>query len=178
MLLRTIATVHSQPTIATSTRSAWSRYELPVPAVYIKLEGPSPNYGSKIILALLDSGAHSSMILREHVEGLRMSKPALPNKWSTPGKGTFQTKLQAHISFTILETTRTSPTPWTIHVARDLSGYGMLIGRDLLDYFKINIHFTTRTSEIGLSSIAFKRLNETDLTDAIGQSMLDEINRL
>ena len=91
-LLRTIATVHSQPTIATSTRSAWSRYEIPVPAVYVQLEGPSPNYGSKIILALFDSGAHSSMLLEEHAEGLKMSKPALPAKWSTPGKRTFQTK--------------------------------------------------------------------------------------
>ena len=140
--------------------------------VYLQIEGPNPNYGAKIILALLDSGAQSSMLLTRHSEGLNISKNSPPVKWSTPGKGGFETKCQTQIQFTILETTQTYPTSWTVHVTDDLSGYGMLIGRDLLDHLRIDLRFSSKTIHVGNDVIPFKTTQEgIDLSPGLNRAI-------
>jgi len=96
------------------------------------------------IKALLDSGASGSMVDKKFTQKLRVK--ATSNKgtqWSTPG-GKLTTTETVKAQFTIPELHDDRLIEWKLHVAEKLGNYDMIIGRDILEFLKIDIKFSER----------------------------------
>jgi hypothetical protein len=103
--------------------------------------------GSGILRILLDTGASSTIILKDAIKGysgnlLRVT----PTKWTTMG-GHFITKYKQEINFKLTEFSTSKIIQWICHIdmdtPRDKAQYDMIIGADLLSALKIDISYAT-----------------------------------
>jgi len=110
------------------------------------------------LTALLDSGASSSLVTAEHVKKLKHRK-ADKSSWTTP-MGTFNTKGTVRPQFILPELHDDRMIEWDFHVSKDLGGYDMIIGRDILEDLGIDLKFSTHEIEWDHNVIPFKDADE------------------
>ncbi len=60
------------------------------------------------------------------------------------------------MQFTVPELQDSHLIEWDLHVTKDLGAHDVIIGRDLLEFLKIDIKFSTQTVEWGIASMPFK----------------------
>ena len=93
----------------------------------------------KKITILLDSGASGSIISSQIVHNFKM-KTGQPCKWNTMA-GSFMTKHDCLINFTLPELNPTARVKYMVHVTKQISKYDMIIGRDILQELGIVLDF-------------------------------------
>jgi predicted aspartyl protease len=101
------------------------------------------------IKVLIDTGTSKMIVKYQHTHKLKHTKDyeEKPTYFQTTA-GMFQTHAKAKIQFTLIE--------HVAHVAKDLSNYDMIIGRDLLHELGIDVKFSTKTMEWDGVSIPMK----------------------
>ncbi len=108
------------------------------------------------IRALLDSGASESIISKKFTSKLKMKKTGKKTTWNTPS-GQFATDLKAKAQFTIPELHDNKLIEWDLHVAPDMGAHEMIIGRDILQFLKIDIRFSDMIIEWEGQVMPFKK---------------------
>ncbi len=125
------------------------------PIAFVRLNTSLGKPKPVMIKALLDSGGSESLVTANYVRKLRIKDAQKKTTWSTPaGNMTTKKKVKAH--FTLPELQDSSLIEWDLHVTDNLGAYDMIIGRDMLEFLKIDIKFSTQTVEWGAYSMPFK----------------------
>ena len=96
------------------------------------------------IKALLDSGAADSIISEKFCKKLKQKTSSTPQVWNTPA-GPMTTNKKVKAEFTIPELQDNQLIEWDLHVTKDLTTYDMIIGRNILEFLKIDIRFSDLT---------------------------------
>ena len=97
------------------------------------------------LTALLDSGGSGSLISAKHTKNLRVrSSQSEATAWSTPA-GDLETNKQCLAQFRFDELHSDRVIEWKLHVAPDLGAYDMIIGRDVMAFLGIDVHFSDKT---------------------------------
>ncbi len=91
----------------------------------------------------LDSGASDSVICEKYTTKPR-KKTASGTVWTTPG-GKLITNQKVKSQFTIPELHDDKLIEWEWHVAPTLGNYDAIIGRDLMEFLKIDVLFSDQT---------------------------------
>ena len=104
--------------------------EILVPVLTGEVITSSKPHKIKKITILLDSGASGSIISSQIVHNFKM-KTGQPCKWNTMA-GSFMTKHDCLINFTLPELNPTARVKYMVHVTKQISKYDMIIGRDIL----------------------------------------------
>jgi RNase H-like domain found in reverse transcriptase/Reverse transcriptase (RNA-dependent DNA polymerase)/Integrase zinc binding domain len=135
-----------------------------VPIVFLDLK--FQNKGQKHVKrlkALLDSGASATIANFQAVAGLQI-KPKTSTTWSTAG-GNFLTSKAVAATFTLPEFSETRIITTPIHIGEQpLSGYDLVIGRDLLGELGIVLDFQGNKIIWGDGEIPMKPRNSTPET--------------
>ena len=99
---------------------------------------------SKMLRVLLDSGASSTIITRDHVKHLRCKRRLTSTRWKTAG-GDIETSTTTEIEFSLPEFSTTRKfTCKNVHVTeKPISQYDVIIGRDLLADLGAILNFDT-----------------------------------
>lgn len=118
------------------------------------------------IKILVDSGASTTIITAPFVKKLRSYEEKESHFQTTAG--TFCTHAKAKIQFSLNEFFEKRLIEHVAHVAKDLSGYDMILGRDLLHELGIDIKFSSKTIEWDGVAIPMKNVDATK-EDAICQ---------
>ena len=111
------------------------------------------------LLALLDSGGAGTLVTQKAASKLRLKKSNLnPTRWTTPaGDVTTRTSCKSQLQLAEFHPDRIIE--WDFHVAESLGNYDMIIGRDMLQFLKMDIKFSTETVEWDGAEIPFKDLD-------------------
>jgi len=125
----------------------------------IKNKSKEVNY----IKILLDSGASSSIINKQCVEGLKLNKSKV-TEWKTSA-GVFTTNKQAKILLKLPEFFENRVVTYHVHVTENTSNYDMIMGRDMLKALGIQISFGTDSVTWDEVSIPMKPFNARIETD-------------
>jgi len=109
------------------------------------------------VKALLDSGGSESLATKKFVKKLRLKKSSNSSTvWTTPG-GEMRTNQKVKAQFTIMpELHEDRLTEWNLHVAKALGKCDMTIGRDILQFLKIDLRFSDNAAEWDGSELPFK----------------------
>ena len=108
------------------------------------------------IRALLDSGGSESLVTNEFAKKLRVkTSQTASTVWTTPG-GAMTTKSKVKAQFTLPELQDDKLIEWDLHVADALGKYDMIIGRDLLEFLKIDLLFSDQSMQWGTANMPFK----------------------
>ncbi len=107
------------------------------------------------IKASLDSGGSESLVTANYVRKLRIKDSQKKTTWSTPA-GNLTTKKKVKARFTLPELQDSLLIEWDLHVTDNLGAHDMIIGRDMLEFLKIDIKFSMQTVEWGAYSMPFK----------------------
>ena len=75
--------------------------------------------------------------------------------WTTPS-GPMTTNAKAKAQFTLPELQDDKLIEWDLHVSESLGTYDMIIGRDLMEFLKIDICFSDMAVHWGTASMPFK----------------------
>ena len=119
-----------------------------VPVVFAILNTRLGKESTKRISVLLDSGASSSVIHKDLVRKLRMTKTS-PTMWNTAA-GPLNTSERVDIEFALPELSPSATIKATVHVhPAKITRYDMIIGRDMLTELGIDVLFSTSTIEWG-----------------------------
>lgn len=98
---------------------------------------------TKTLRILLDSGASSTLISKQHVSDLKQST-VLPTRWLTSA-GSFESNKKVLIHLALPEMSDTKSINTWVHLAPMLQQYDMIIGRDLLAELGIKLDFKEHT---------------------------------
>ena len=110
------------------------------------------------IRALLDSGGSESLVTSKFVKKLRVKKSSKSKTvWTTPG-GAMKTSSTVKAQFTMPELQDDKLIEWDLHVADNLGDYDMIIGRDTLEFLKIDLLFSNHTVEWGTATMPYSRM--------------------
>ncbi|MGA1256817.1 MAG: pol polyprotein, partial [Candidatus Nanopelagicaceae bacterium] len=117
---------------------------------------------ANILRALLDSGAGGTLISADCVSSLRQTKdPKGSTEWSTPG-GCFKTSKKVIYHFKLPELNINRIFKWDCYVVPGLGNhYDMILGRDFLEFIKLDILFSNQTVEYDERIIPFKPMDAT-----------------
>ncbi len=107
------------------------------------------------VRALLDSGASESIVSQKFTSKLRVKETGKKVTWNTPS-GQFSTNQKVKAQFSIPELQDRKLIEWTLHVTPDMGAYEMIIGRDILEFLKVDIRFSDMTIEWEGSTMPFK----------------------
>jgi hypothetical protein len=115
------------------------------------------------IRALLDSGGSESLVTSKFAKKLRIRKAEVESTvWTTPS-GPMTTNAKAKAQFTLPELQDDKLIEWDLHVSDSLGNYDMIIGRDLLEFLKIDICFSDMAVHWETASMPFKDGDATPL---------------
>ena len=109
---------------------------------------------SKTIKILLDSGGSSTIVKRESVKQLKVTKDA-NTTWATTA-GNFTTNGTCVVDFKLPELDKHMLVHKRIHVTTNHMNYDMIIGRDLLTELGIDILFSTKSVQLQHVTIPMK----------------------
>ena len=114
----------------------------------------------KKVKALLDSGGAGSIVTEQVAKKLRLKKSkSTPVRWTTPaGEVTTNTSVKSELRLPELQSD--TVIEWTFHVTPSLGAYDMIIGRDLLEFLGIDIHFSNHTIMWDSASMPFKDVDD------------------
>jgi len=106
--------------------------------------------------ALLDSGGSESHVTEKFVKKLRLKKSSnFSTEWTTPG-GEMRTNQMVKAQFTMPELHEDRLIEWNLHVTKALGKYNMIIGRDILQFLKIDLRFSDNKVKWDGSELPFK----------------------
>jgi Retroviral aspartyl protease len=111
-----------------------------------------------MVKALLDSGASVSLITEKYTKKLK--KQQAPQGWSNP-EGELNTNKMVKSQFTMPELQDDKLIEWNLYATKDLGNYNMIIGRDVLQFLRINIQFSTQEVVWDYASMPFKDFDAT-----------------
>ena len=129
------------------------------PMAFVRLNTRHGKPKPVTVKALLDSGAAGSLVTKEFVNKLRKKRSA-SQSWNTPG-GTLTTNETVKAQFTTPELQDNKLIEWNLHVTDSLGSNDMIIGRDLLQFLRIDILFSDQTAQWGTSRMPFKDVDAT-----------------
>ena len=115
------------------------------------------------IKILLDTGASSSIINKQCVEGLKLDKSKV-TEWRTSA-GVFTTNKQVKLNLKLPEFFQNRIITYNVHVTENTSTYDMIMGRDMLQELGIQISFGTDSvtwDEVSIPMKPFHARIETD----------------
>jgi len=108
------------------------------------------------IKALLDSGGSESLVTEKFVKKLRLKKSSNSSTvWTTHG-GEMRTNQKVKAQFTMPELHEDRLIEWNLHVTKALGKCDMIIGRDILQFLKIDLRFSDNVAECDGSELPFK----------------------
>jgi hypothetical protein len=111
---------------------------------------------------LIDTGASKTIVKYQHTHKLKHSKDYEEKQtYFQTTVGTILTHAKAKIQFSLNEFFKKRLIEHVAHVAKDLSNYDMIIGRDLLHELCIDAKFSTKTMEWDGVSIPMKDVDTT-----------------
>jgi len=108
------------------------------------------------IKALLDSGGSKSLVTEKFVKKLRLKKSSNSSTVSTTPGGEMRTNQKVKAQFTMPELHEDRLIEWNLHVTKALGKYDMIIGRDILQFLKIDLRFSDNVVEWDGSELPFK----------------------
>jgi len=133
------------------------------------------------IKALLDSGASETIVDQKFAKKLRIKKSqSTGTTWSTPG-GDMHTNQMVKAQFTIPELHDDRLIEWNMHVTKTIGAYDMIIGRDILEFLKIDIRFSDKTIVWDRAEMPFKDRDASELEAyhiSDGDAMEDAVHRV
>jgi len=108
------------------------------------------------VKAPLDSGGSESLVTKKFVKKLRLKKSSNSSTvWTTPG-GEMHANQKVKAQFTMSELHEDCLIEWNPHVAKALGKYDMIIGRDILQFLKIDLRFSDNIAEWDGGELPFK----------------------
>ena len=93
--------------------------------------------------ALFDSGASCTLASEDTVRHLKKTRNAVTTFNTASGK--FSTNQKYCVNIKLAEFNPTAEITHTVHVAKELGNYDIIVGQDLLHELGINIRFSTKT---------------------------------
>ena len=115
------------------------------------------------IKILLDSGASSSIINKQCVEGMKLNRSKV-TEWRTSA-GVFTTNQQTKLNIKLPEFFENRVVMYDVHVTENTSFYDMIMGRDMLRELGIQINLSTNSVTWDEVSIPLKPSNARIETD-------------
>jgi len=108
------------------------------------------------VKAPLDSGGSESLAIEKFAKKLRLKKSSNSNTvWTTPG-GEMCANQKVKGQLTMSELHEDCLTQWNAHVAKALGKCNMTIGRDILQFLKIDLRFLDNKAEWDGSKLPFE----------------------
>jgi len=108
------------------------------------------------VKAVLDSGGSESLVTEKLVKKLRLKKSSNASTvWTTPG-GEIPANQKVKAHFTMPELHEDHLIEWNLHVTKALGKYDMIIGRDILQFLKIDLRFSDNIVEWDRSKLPLK----------------------
>jgi len=108
------------------------------------------------IKALLDSGGSESLVTEKFAKKLSLKKSSNSSTvWTAPG-GEMCTNQKVKAQFTMPELHEDRLIESNMHVAKALGKYNMIIGRDILQFLKIDLRFSDNVAEWDGSELPFE----------------------
>jgi hypothetical protein len=130
------------------------------PLIFMHFQTKHGSLSPTTLTALLDSGGAQSLISKQSAKNLLQYSTLLQTIWTTPG-GTHSTRVKTSGKFLFPEVSTTTFHQWQFHVTESLGDYDVLIGRDILNYLKIDIKFSNKEIVFPSASVPFKNSNAT-----------------
>jgi len=108
------------------------------------------------VKAPLDSGGSKSLATEKFVKKLRLKRSSDSSAvWTAPG-GEMCTNQKVKAQFVVPESHEDRLTEWNPHVAKALGKCDMTIGRDILQFVKIDLRFSDNAAEWDGSELPFE----------------------
>ena len=114
-----------------------------------------------MLKALLDSGASETLVSQKYCTKLKHKRAG--TGWSVPGGATMNTSHTCKTQFTLPELQDDKLIEWNVHIAKDLGNYDMIIGRDILQFLKIDLQFSKQQVVWDHATMPFKDFDCTPL---------------
>ena len=134
--------VHSLASLIQSRQPKRQKSEDLRPMAFVRFNTSLGKPKPVTLRALLDSGASETIVNQQFAKKLRIKKSQSSSTvWSTPG-GDMHTNQKVKAQFTIPELHDDRLIEWNMHVTNSIGAYDMIIGRDILEFLKIDIRFS------------------------------------
>ncbi len=134
------------------------------PVVFVRFNARRGTPKPITLVALLDSGATSNLILEKHSKKLKLRTLKRGTTWSTPA-GTLKTTSTCKTQFTIPELHDNRMIEWDFHVTKSMGAYDMIIGREMMEDLGIDIRFSDHTIQWDNSEMPFKDMANDNLAE-------------
>ena len=135
------------------------------------------------LVALLDSGASSTLISEKFAKGLKLKQSKQESVWTTPA-GKLRTNKVCKTQMSLPELHDNHVIEWTFHVTPTMGAYDMIIGRDILEDLGFILDFEQREVHWDNASIPFKDMTKdvmesfyVDEPEAVRESM-DRVKKI
>src|SRR5512145_1121710 len=131
------------------------------PVVYVRFNARKGKPKPVTLVALLDSGASSTLITEKYTKKLKLKQTNKGNVWTTPA-GNLKTSKSCRTQITIPEFYDNRLIEWEFHVTKSMGAYDMIIGRDMLDDLGFILNFDEHVVTWEHASVPFKDM-ENDI---------------
>ena len=134
------------------------------PVVYVRFNARKGKPKPVTLVALLDSGASSTLITEKYAKKLKLKQTNKGNVWTTPA-GNLKTSKSCRTQITIPEFYDNRLIEWEFHVTKSMGAYDMIIGRDMLDDLGFILNFDEHVVTWEHASVPFKDM-ENDIFES------------
>jgi len=126
------------------------------PVAFVRFNTSLGKPNEVTIKALLDSGGFGSLVTKKFVKKLRLKKSSNSSTvWTAPG-GEMHANQKVKAQFTMPELHEDRLIEWNLRVTKAFGKCDMIIGRDILQFLKIDLRFSHNTVEWDGSELPFK----------------------